>query len=355
MKLTGAQVRFLTVTPWPTRQRLILIGTNNTLQLLETALVVEGRQKRLFLPVIDIFFQRLLSEWTTATIPYSRIVDFRSSGLWIWRILLTLLVWLPFLLRSPLSRAVPGGGDWLTNALLGMPALLLTYLLNAHVLATRSYLLFQQADGRLLLVAFRIRSRKRREEFEALLECNRRAAGKLPERARVSRPASGAVLGILVAYVTCQALGLPLWSLATTFLAQVFGTRLPGMAFNTFGPGVWSAGGGMLLLFLQPLLQFAYDQGPVLLLAFLLVRWNEMLRWFATGLLALHGLAPMGQFLLAGWSEGGTVQRFPRHPAPTFEMDILPAMATGLFYLLLALLLARQRFRGSGEEPTATA
>ena len=64
MKIEAKHVRFLPMLPWFGRRRIHFVGKSNTLQLLETALVIEGQRKMLGLYVIDLFFQQALSEWT---------------------------------------------------------------------------------------------------------------------------------------------------------------------------------------------------------------------------------------------------------------------------------------------------
>ena len=68
MKLEARQVRFRATFPWFTRRRLLFVGKRNTLQLLETALVIEGYLMRLFFPVLGFLFTQALSEWTTVTV-----------------------------------------------------------------------------------------------------------------------------------------------------------------------------------------------------------------------------------------------------------------------------------------------
>jgi hypothetical protein len=175
MKLTGKQVTFYTVLPWLFRERISFVGKSNTLQLLETALVIEGYRQRLFLPLLDRFFRRLLSEWTMVTIPYSRIIRFQYSQLWFWRVLFTVPMLLPFLVAVKHEAETPSG----MAVLVGLPTLLVACLFHFHVLHGRNYLLFRQANGRRTLLAFRVRSPRQRKKLQALLERYRQDTRKL--------------------------------------------------------------------------------------------------------------------------------------------------------------------------------
>ena len=73
MKLEARQVRF--VLPFlPVSRHVRLIGKHNSIQLLETALVVEGNRLKLHYFGLERFMGAAMSEWTTITVPYSRIV-----------------------------------------------------------------------------------------------------------------------------------------------------------------------------------------------------------------------------------------------------------------------------------------
>jgi hypothetical protein len=59
MKIDARNIRFLVpLLPLPGRRRLRPVGRGNTLQLLETALVIEGHVRRFYLPVADQFSSR---------------------------------------------------------------------------------------------------------------------------------------------------------------------------------------------------------------------------------------------------------------------------------------------------------
>src|SRR5262245_52597348 len=111
MKIAAKHVRFVPVMPWFARRRLRLIGRANTIQLLETALVIEGLEQTIGLFLIDLLFRGALSEWTTVTVPYSRIVRFKYSRQWLARIVFGVLVGGPvaFLAVGAAFAAAQGG------------------------------------------------------------------------------------------------------------------------------------------------------------------------------------------------------------------------------------------------------
>src|SRR4051812_9631405 len=87
MHLTGKNTRFVASlwSPRGQKRALRFVGKRHTVQLQETALVIEGEILRFSFPVLDMLFQRALCEWTTITIPYTRIKEFRFSRRWLFR------------------------------------------------------------------------------------------------------------------------------------------------------------------------------------------------------------------------------------------------------------------------------
>ncbi|MFO0844972.1 MAG: hypothetical protein U0797_21695 [Gemmataceae bacterium] len=188
MKIDGKALLFRPATPWPTRRRLLFLRRGNSLHLLETALVVEGYRQRLFIPVVDAFFRKALSEWTTVTIPYSRILDFRHRPMFWGRVVAALVLWLPVvaLLANGLFDArhsETGRAEVVTTAIaLGVGAAVLTPLLLLWALEPRNQLLFRQADGKRALIVFSIRRKKLQEAFVRQLEANREVSrGRVAE------------------------------------------------------------------------------------------------------------------------------------------------------------------------------
>jgi hypothetical protein len=190
MKLEARHVRFLNVLPWFTRRRVQFVGRANTLQLLETALVVEGYRQRLFLPVVDFLFRQALSEWTTVTVPYSRIVRHRYNRKILMRLLVLAILWGPLLLVTAAFTAAmvekgPGPDSWDVGYFLCMFSLLslvLSLYLCLRVLAPRNHLWFRQADGSRALLVFRIPARQRQAAFVAQLKQYRDTAAQRDAR-----------------------------------------------------------------------------------------------------------------------------------------------------------------------------
>jgi hypothetical protein len=183
MKFAGKQVRFsFPHLAWPGRRRLRFVGRRASVQVLETALVMEGYLMRLSLPVLDYFFKTALSEWTTITVPYSRIVRFRRvRALLLLRLLVCGLLWVPgvLMLIGAGFQAYHGGpelaGNLCAGLLCSLPALLVTWFVNFRR-APRYELLFRRADGGLSIVYIRVKPRKLGLAFGARVEENRRAA-----------------------------------------------------------------------------------------------------------------------------------------------------------------------------------
>jgi hypothetical protein len=91
MKLEARQVRF--VLPFlPVSRHVRLIGKHNSIQLLETALVVEGNRLKLHYFGLERFMGAAMSEWTTITVPYSRIVAAKLQRFLVVRLVLGALV-----------------------------------------------------------------------------------------------------------------------------------------------------------------------------------------------------------------------------------------------------------------------
>ena len=316
MKLEGKHISFLMPTAWFTRRRLLLVGNRNTLQLLETALVLEGYLMRFFFPLLDRLFRQALSEWTTVTVPYSRILRYKYASWRIARYTAIGILWLPIALVL-LSTAL---GDpsvifgLLECGLYALLALIITLYCNYRILAPRNYLWFRQADGRRALLIFRIPSRKRQKAFEEQLRTYRKTSRdrNVPQaKETADEGASSAPWILLAVYLVAHNLVVP--------LVRLSAQRLP--LPMTLGDWLCVAGlAGARLL-------------PALLVSLLLVaRRNAMLRWLAAGSLLVEGLLPLVEAILG---EGRRpMGRFLSKPLRGDEM-----VCTFLFHFLLALAL----------------
>jgi hypothetical protein len=184
MKIEAKNLRPLPSVSLFNRNGLNFVGSANTIQLLDTALVVEGLLKTLGLIVVDLLFRQALSEWTTVTIPYSRIVscNYKRNNLKI--IFVFLLTYFPFLLVAALPVLTDGR---ITESNLGIfLGLLLVLTIPACIafavlffvmrLGPRVVLIFRRADGRQMQVSFRITPKSLRAKFLERLESNRKTA-----------------------------------------------------------------------------------------------------------------------------------------------------------------------------------
>jgi hypothetical protein len=290
MKLESPLVRFVTPFPSPGRTRVRFVSRGHSLQLLETALIFEGPLKKLWLPFLDWMLSPLLAEKTLVTVPYSRVLGYWYTVRPVLRSVVTLLCLLPVALLSVLLVALELP-PWANALITCISAALMIAYANLRLVASRSTLLFQAADGGKVVVAFRIRSAGKRLAFEEQLENNRRTAAGLcaPRPAALQPPrrrTSLVPLFVLLVYLLQLHLLRPLFAASTRSLA----TTLPMNRFARPIPG------GMVFVPAPPpttplsiLGQFLLHDGIVLLLALLLWRWNNVLRWVTVGVLLIAG------------------------------------------------------------------
>jgi hypothetical protein len=184
MKLAGKELVFRLPQMRRSGRWLRFLRRGNTIQLLETAVVVEGYQQRFTMPVIDAFFRRALSEWTTVTIPYSRILEYRFRSRRVIRWVLTIAVWLPALLMamSVLDNFEKGRPEGFKNtaigvAMFGALAAVLSLYFFFEGCTPRNTLTFRKADGKRASLLFSIRAKGRQKAFQTLLEGNLKAVG----------------------------------------------------------------------------------------------------------------------------------------------------------------------------------
>lgn len=174
MKIEGKQLRFSRpfVPRWRER-RLNFSGKKNSLQLQETALVVEGALLKVHFLGMERFFRQALSERTTVTIPYNRIEVAKARTPWVLRAIILLL---PFVLGCA-GMCFPSEGDsvaaFFGAIVLGVIALPLLLLLR-----TKYRISYRAKDGRRWGLYLRIKGRALRREFDAALQKQRTAAKK---------------------------------------------------------------------------------------------------------------------------------------------------------------------------------
>lgn len=175
MRLNPKQVRFVApfVTLGADRGGYRFVGRENNVQLVETALVVEGNLLKVSLLGLEVLFRRALSEWTAVTVPYSRISRARQRN-WPLLRLLALLV-------AVLSAAVAAA--WLVLDSRDVTVWILLYVVLAVLAAYcvvripgRYEIVFRDKPGRRRVVRFVIRSKKARQDFHRRLVEYRAAA-----------------------------------------------------------------------------------------------------------------------------------------------------------------------------------
>ncbi len=166
------------------RGLLVFIGRRNTIHLQETALVIEGDLMRFHLPIVDWFVRRVFCEWTTLTVPYSRIVRHRYC-----RYRAVKVLWWLLVAGVGALLLVFGGEPWGVG--LVVLVLCVLGLLLHFVFRPRHVLTFRGADGKRRLVCFRFTSPAQRQKFLGLLQANLDAVRALP----ASAPAAPARVG----------------------------------------------------------------------------------------------------------------------------------------------------------------
>jgi hypothetical protein len=317
VKIDGKGLVFRTPTAWPGRRRLRFLRKGNTVHLLETALVVEGYQQRFGFPVLDYLFRQALSEWTTVTIPYSRILDYQFRTRFWWRAVGVPLLWLPvllLLLSAVYIDHTPGNLAGLVLGATGLAGALavITYFLLTEMLAPRNTLIYQQADGKRAILSFSIRSKPKQAAFTRQLEVNREAS-----RARVAQAVDSPDTGETHSYLA--------YVLLLLFLGG--GVVRGLLAWAQYGDSYFP-------VFLAGLLSNLVLAALALLI---LIPRNLIARGAAAGLLVLKALWP------ALW------------PAPSLKAgsaDEAEAILSGAFYVILALVVAFVPLTGSRRKKT---
>ena len=178
MKLDPKQVRLLTpFLPGVFRRRLRFTGRRNAVHLQETALVVEGDLMRFHYLGLERLFAGVISEWTTVTVPYSRITRVRfRRNLLVRLALLVPVLGLAALMAVGIVNSAPSEGEILLSlGALALPVLGLWFLVWRGLGPTH-LVEFRAKDGTPTAITFRVRSKALRKEFDAALARYRDAA-----------------------------------------------------------------------------------------------------------------------------------------------------------------------------------
>lgn len=178
MKLDPKQVRLLTpFLPGLTRRRLRFVGPRNAVQLQETALVIEGDLLRFHYLGFERLFAGAVSEWTTVTIPYSRITRVRYRRKLVLRLAILLpVLGLAGLIATGILTGAPSAVEVVTAlAALALPVGVLVWLVWKGLGPT--YMIqFRAKNGTLTEITLRVKSRALRAEFGDALDRYRDAA-----------------------------------------------------------------------------------------------------------------------------------------------------------------------------------
>jgi hypothetical protein len=172
VKLENRQLRFITPFTSMRPGRIVRLGgRRGSIQLQETAMVVEGELLCFtFIIGLEWLFRRALSQWTTVTVPYSRIESVRLTRIWPLRVLTALIfaIWITLIVllwdveETVAPIMVCGAG-------------LLVTMLYVNLRYRRSVRILFRGKDRLRLLAFRVQRKPLRNQFLESLK-NHRAA-----------------------------------------------------------------------------------------------------------------------------------------------------------------------------------
>lgn len=175
MKLDPKKVRF--VPPFLDLGVLAVglrfVGRENTVHLLETALTVEGNLLKVGLMGLEILFRRALAEWSSLTVPYSRIEKARFLRFPVLRVAALVVAVLPFPVAAALLAV---NKEAALISLVCSPVVTVPALYSAIRIPARYVIVFRAKSGRRKRLMFRITSAPLRQEFDRRLNEYRRAA-----------------------------------------------------------------------------------------------------------------------------------------------------------------------------------
>lgn len=188
MRLENRQVRFmvpfLTLHP---RRFVKLGGRRGGIQLQETAMVVEGELLCFsFIIGLEWLFRRALSQWTTITVPYSRIQSVKLTRLWPLRVftLLLIAVWIAAIayLWDNESAVIP---------IMVSGAAFLMVMIYVNLRMRRSVRILFRGKERLRLLVFVVRKKTLRQQFLDTLDRHRIAVDQFQRSTVTVRPMVG--------------------------------------------------------------------------------------------------------------------------------------------------------------------
>jgi hypothetical protein len=186
MKLDAKQVRFRqSMFAGLSRSALTFAARRTSIHLQETAMVLEGELVQFHFFGLERFFARAVSEYSTVTVPYSRLAKVKYDRRWLIRGLMILLAAFFCLITVPaqFTNVRPDdrvGAFVLTGMIWGLIALL-TYLALRAVPPTYK-VTYRNPDGAKRTFAFVVRKKAVRKRFDAELAKYRDAGEKFAER-----------------------------------------------------------------------------------------------------------------------------------------------------------------------------
>lgn len=203
MRLDPKKVKFISpMSPGVVSRPLRFVGREKTVHLQETALVVEGNLLKVGLLGLELMFRRALAEWSSVTIPYSRITRVRYVRFPLLRLLSLVYLW-GWPIFSILVALGPGFLAGLTGFLIGLiPGVVAVYVLVR--VPPRFVIDFRTRDGQRSRLMLHVTPKPLLMEFAARLQEFRDAAGRFrtpdegPKRGGPRVRALAALTGLLL-------------------------------------------------------------------------------------------------------------------------------------------------------------
>jgi hypothetical protein len=162
---------------------LTFSGRRNTVHLQETALVVEGDLVLFKFLGLERFFARAMSEYTTVTVPYSRLVAVKPGR----KVIARTLVWLAAAGALVMTALATLDAVWKQSSsaafvaygLMAAGVVLAAWFLLRRLRPTFTFR-FRTRDGKKQAFAFAVRSMPLWRKFAAALKTYRDAAAAFP-------------------------------------------------------------------------------------------------------------------------------------------------------------------------------
>jgi hypothetical protein len=185
MKLDAKQVRFRqSMFAGLSRSALTFAARRTSIHLQETAMVLEGELVQFHFFGLERFFARAVSEYSTVTVPYSRLSKVKYNRRWLIRGLIYLIAGFGCLLTYAAQFNNARGdltGAFVLTGMIGSLIALVTYLALQAVPPTYR-VTYRNPDGAKRTFAFVVRKKAVRKRFDAELAKYRDAGKKFAER-----------------------------------------------------------------------------------------------------------------------------------------------------------------------------